>query len=136
LEAGATVLAGGKRTGTFVDATLLVDVDPRVRVACEEVFGPVMSIQRISGLEEGIALVNDSRFGLQTGVFTHDLRSIFRAHRELEVGGVIIGDAPTFRADQMPYGGIKSSGVGREGLRFAMQDLTYDKVLVLTGIDL
>jgi acyl-CoA reductase-like NAD-dependent aldehyde dehydrogenase len=96
----------------------------------------VMSIQRISGLDEGIALVNDSRFGLQTGVFTHDLTSIFRAHRELEVGGVIIGDAPTFRADQMPYGGIKSSGVGREGLRFAMQDLTYDKVLVLTGIDL
>lgn len=136
VEAGATVLAGGKRTGTFVDATLLVDVDPRVRVACEEVFGPVMSIRRISGLDEGIALVNDSRFGLQTGVFTHDLTSIFRAHRELEVGGVIIGDAPTFRADQMPYGGIKSSGVGREGVRFAMQDLTYDKVLVLTGIDL
>lgn len=136
VAAGAQVLAGGTRSGTFVDATLLADVDPSVRVACEEVFGPVMSIQRISGLEEGIALVNDSRFGLQTGVFTHDVRAIFRAHRELEVGGVVIGDAPTFRADQMPYGGIKSSGVGREGLRFAMQDLTYDKVLVLTGLDL
>lgn len=136
ISAGARVLAGGTRTGTFVDATLLAEVDPGVRVACEEVFGPVMSIQRISGLDEAIALVNDSRFGLQTGVFTHDIQAIFRAHRELEVGGVVIGDAPTFRADQMPYGGIKSSGVGREGLRFAMQDFTYDKVLVLTGLDL
>jgi acyl-CoA reductase-like NAD-dependent aldehyde dehydrogenase len=95
-----------------------------------------MSIQTIKDFDEGISLVNDSRFGLQTGVFTHDIQKIFRAHRELDVGGVIIGDAPTFRADQMPYGGIKASGVGREGLRFAMQDLTYDKVLVLTDLDL
>lgn len=136
IDAGATILAGGSRSGTFIDPTLLAGVSPHVRLACEEVFGPVMSVQTIKDLDEGIALVNDSRFGLQTGVFTHDIQQIFRAHRELEVGGVIIGDAPTFRADQMPYGGIKASGVGREGLRFAMQDLTYDKVLVLTDLDL
>lgn len=136
IEAGATVLTGGARTGTFIEPTLLANVSPHVRLACEEVFGPVMSVQTIKDFDEGIGLVNDSRFGLQTGVFTHDIQRIFQAHRELDVGGVIIGDAPTFRADQMPYGGIKASGVGREGLRFAMQDLTYDKVLVLTDLDL
>ncbi|MBM3668707.1 MAG: aldehyde dehydrogenase family protein [Actinobacteria bacterium] len=136
IEAGATVLAGGGRERTFIEPTLLADVPSHVKLSCEEVFGPVMSVQAIRDFDEGIALVNDSRFGLQTGVFTHDIQKIFRAHRELDVGGVIIGDAPTFRADQMPYGGIKASGVGREGLRFAMQDLTYDKVLVLTDLDL
>ena len=136
VDAGATVLAGGTREGTFVDATLLANVSPHVRISCEEVFGPVMSVQTIKNLDEGIDLVNDSRFGLQTGVFTHDIQKIFHAHRELEVGGVVIGDAPTFRADQMPYGGIKASGSGREGLRFAMQDYTFDKVLVLTDLDL
>ena len=136
VDAGATVLAGGKRAGTFIDATLLANVSPHVRVACEEVFGPVMSVQTIKNLDDGIQIVNDSRFGLQTGIFTHDIQKIFHAHRELEVGGVVVGDAPTFRADQMPYGGIKASGTGREGLRFAMQDYTYDKVLVLTDLDL
>ena len=80
--------------------------------------------------------VNDSRYGLQTGVFTRDLPTAFRAHRELEVGGVVIGDVPSYRADQMPYGGVKESGVGREGLRSAMEDYTYERVLVLTGLDL
>ncbi|MGA1147077.1 MAG: aldehyde dehydrogenase family protein [Candidatus Nanopelagicales bacterium] len=136
VDAGATVLAGGNRQGTFIDATLLANVSPHVRVACEEVFGPVMSVQTIKNLDDGIQIVNDSRFGLQTGIFTHDIQKIFHAHRELEVGGVVVGDAPTFRADQMPYGGIKASGTGREGLRFAMQDYTFDKVLVLTDLDL
>jgi aldehyde dehydrogenase (NAD+) len=136
VDAGAQVLAGGSRSGTSIEPTLLSNVDPRVRVSCEEVFGPVMSIQVIKDLDEGIDLVNDSRFGLQTGLFTHNIQEIFRAHRELEVGGVIIGDAPTFRADQMPYGGIKASGVGREGLRSAMTDLTHERVLVLTDLAL
>lgn len=135
-QSGATLLTGGTRNGTFIDATLLANVPATCRVACEEVFGPVMSVQTIANLDEGVAIVNDSRFGLQTGVFTHDIQQIFHAHRELEVGGVVIGDAPTFRADQMPYGGIKASGSGREGLRFAMQDYTFDKVLVLTDLDL
>lgn len=136
VDAGATVLAGGSRSGTFIDATLLANVSANTRIACEEVFGPVMSVQTIKNLDEGIQIVNDSRFGLQTGIFTHDIQKIFHAHRELEVGGVVVGDAPTFRADQMPYGGIKASGTGREGLRFAMQDYTFDKVLVLTDLDL
>ena len=136
VDVGAEVLAGGSRSGTSIEPTLLSNVDPRVRVSCEEVFGPVMSIQVVKDLDEGIDLVNDSRFGLQTGLFTHNIQEIFRAHRELEVGGVIIGDAPTFRADQMPYGGIKASGVGREGLRSAMTDLTHERVLVLTDLAL
>src|SRR5213079_2442454 len=84
----------------------------------------------------GIAAVNDSRYGLQAGVFTHDLQVAFRAHRDLEVGGVVIGDVPSYRADQMPYGGAKESGVGREGVRYAMDDFTYDRVMVLTSLDL
>ncbi len=88
------------------------------------------------GVDDGFSRVNDSRYGLQAGVFTHDLRVAFRAHRDLEVGGVVIGDVPSYRADQMPYGGVKDSGVGREGVRYAMEDLTYERVLVLTGVDL
>jgi acyl-CoA reductase-like NAD-dependent aldehyde dehydrogenase len=90
----------------------------------------------VDGAQEAFAAVNDSRFGLQAGVFTHDLQLAFRAHRELEVGGVIIGDVPSYRADQMPYGGVKDSGTGREGVKFAMEDYTYERVLVLTGLDL
>ena len=95
-----------------------------------------MSLSPIDGVDEAIETVNDSRFGLQAGVFTHDLQTAFRMHRDLDVGGVVIGDVPSFRADQMPYGGVKDSGVGREGVSFAMTDFTYERVLVLTGLDL
>jgi aldehyde dehydrogenase (NAD+) len=87
-------------------------------------------------VDEAFATVNDSRYGLQAGVFTRSLDTAFRANRELEVGGVIIGDVPSYRADQMPYGGVKESGIGREGLRSAMADLTYEKVMVITGLSL
>ncbi len=90
----------------------------------------------ITGVDAAIEHVNGSRFGLQTGVFTKDLQTAFRLHRDLDVGGVIIGDVPSFRADQMPYGGVKESGVGREGVRYAMTDLTEERVLVLTGVSL
>jgi acyl-CoA reductase-like NAD-dependent aldehyde dehydrogenase len=105
-------------------------------VCQEEIFGPVMVIALVDGTDDAFATVNDSRYGLQTGVFTHDLPTVFRAHRELEVGGVIIGDVPSFRADQMPYGGVKASGFGREGLKSAMADFTFEKVLVLTNLAL
>ena len=105
-------------------------------ISCEEVFGPVLTVQKADGEAAAFAAVNDSKYGLQAGVFTHDLQTAFRAHRALEVGGVVIGDVPSYRADQMPYGGVKQSGVGREGVRFAMEDYTYERVLVLTGIDL
>ncbi|HEX4812482.1 MAG TPA: aldehyde dehydrogenase family protein [Nonomuraea sp.] len=136
VAAGARVLAGGVREGATIAPTVLADVPQDAKVACEEVFGPVMIVQRAGSIDEAYALVNDSRYGLQAGVFTRSLDAAFRANRELEVGGVIIGDVPSYRADQMPYGGVKDSGIGREGLRSAMEDLTYEKVMVLTGLTL
>jgi acyl-CoA reductase-like NAD-dependent aldehyde dehydrogenase len=133
---GARVLTGGTRDGASVAPTLVADVPDDAKLACEEVFGPVMVISALDGNDALFAEANDSRFGLQAGVFTRDVQTAFRAHSELEVGGVVIGDAPSFRADQMPYGGAKQSGVGREGLVPAMLDMTYERVMVLTGLDL
>ncbi|WP_432097245.1 aldehyde dehydrogenase family protein [Streptomyces sp. bgisy100] len=136
VNGGARLLAGGKRDGASYAPTVLADVPADATIACEEVFGPVLTLHRADGEEAAFAAVNDSKFGLQAGVFTHDLQAAFRAHRALEVGGVVIGDVPSYRADQMPYGGVKQSGVGREGVRYAMDDYTYERVMVLTGIDL
>jgi len=136
VSAGAKLLTGGRRDGTSYLPTLLADVPPDAHVVADEVFGPVLVVSRVDGVDEGLRAVNDSRFGLQAGVFTHDVQVAFRAHRELEVGGVVIGDVPAYRADQMPYGGAKESGVGREGVRYAMEDFTYERVMVFTGVDL
>ncbi|NJP46639.1 aldehyde dehydrogenase family protein [Actinacidiphila epipremni] len=133
---GARLLAGGERDGATYAPTVLADLPADALLATEEAFGPVLSLHRVNGADEAFAAVNDSRFGLQAGVFTHDIQLAFRAHRELQVGGVVIGDAPSYRADQMPYGGVKDSGSGREGVRYAMEDYTYERVLVLTGLDL
>jgi acyl-CoA reductase-like NAD-dependent aldehyde dehydrogenase len=133
---GAKLLTGGKRDGAAYEPTVLAGLPADAILATEEVFGPVLSLHKVDGTDEAFAAVNDSKFGLQSGVFTHDLQTAFRAHRELEVGGVIIGDAPSYRADQMPYGGVKDSGVGREGVKYAMDDYTYERVLVLTGLAL
>jgi len=136
IEHGATLLAGGTRDGATVAPTVLSDAHHEAKVVCEEVFGPVMVIEAFDAIDEAFDIVNAGRFGLQTGLFTHDIQLAFRAHRDLEVGGVVIGDVPSYRADQMPYGGTKDSGVGREGLRYAMEDFTYERVLVLSGLDL
>ena len=136
IEHGATLLAGGTRDGATVAPTVLSDAHHEAKVVCEEVFGPVMVIEAFDTIDEAFDIVNAGRFGLQTGLFTHDIQLAFRAHRDLEVGGVVIGDVPSYRADQMPYGGTKDSGVGREGLRYAMEDFTYERVLVLSGLDL
>ncbi|MFE5855043.1 aldehyde dehydrogenase family protein [Streptomyces sp. NPDC056500] len=136
VQAGAKLLAGGKRDGATYAPTVLADVPSHVTIACEEVFGPVLTVSKVDGEAEAFAAVNDSPYGLQAGVFTHDVQTAFRAHRALEVGGVIIGDVPSYRADQMPYGGAKQSGVGREGVAYAMDDYTYERVLVLTGLTL
>ena len=133
---GARVLTGGVRDGAAYAPTVLTDVPPTAQVSCDEVFGPVVVLDTVDSLDEGFARINDSRFGLQAGVFTRDLQAAFRAAQVLEVGGVIIGDVPSFRADQMPYGGVKDSGTGREGVRSAMEDLTEERVLVLTGLAL
>jgi acyl-CoA reductase-like NAD-dependent aldehyde dehydrogenase len=136
VAAGAELAVGGTRGGSTVAPTLLIGAPPTAKVCREEVFGPVVTLAPVAGVDEALAAVNDSRFGLQAGVFTHDIATAFRAHAELDVGGVIIGDVPSYRADQMPYGGVKASGVGREGIRSAMHDLTAEKVLVLTGLAL
>ncbi|MFI8370784.1 aldehyde dehydrogenase family protein [Streptomyces sp. NPDC085466] len=136
VAAGATLLAGGKREGATYAPTVLTDLPADVTLARAEVFGPVLTVAKVDGEAEAFAAVNDSDFGLQAGVFTHDLQVAFRAHRALEVGGVIVGDVPSYRADQMPYGGAKRSGVGREGVAYAMDDYTYERVLVLTGLAL
>ncbi|MDT0441041.1 aldehyde dehydrogenase family protein [Streptomyces johnsoniae] len=134
--AGAEVLTGGTREGASYRPTVLTGVPTDAKVSCEEVFGPVLSVTRAEGETAAFAAANDSTFGLQAGLFTRDLQAAFRAHRALEVGGVVVGDVPSYRADQMPYGGVKDSGVGREGVRFAMEDYTYERVMVLTGLDL
>ena len=136
VAAGARVLIGGTRDGASYAPTVLDDVPADAKVCADEVFGPVVILAPVDSDDEAFAAVNASRFGLQAGVFTHDLQTAFRAHRSLDVGGVIVGDVPSYRADQMPYGGVKDSGTGREGVRSAMDDLTVDRVLVLTGLAL
>lgn len=131
LAAGATLLCGGRRDGVFFDATYLENVDPRQKVSCVEVFGPVATLRPFAGFEEAVHIANESVYGLQCGVFTSNLRHAFYAYEELEVGGVIVGDMPSFRVDSMPYGGVKNSGVGREGVRYAMEEMTERKLLVL-----
>ncbi|WP_394617667.1 aldehyde dehydrogenase family protein [Lentzea sp. JNUCC 0626] len=135
-EADATVLTGGTRDGRTYAPTVLTDVPEDSKVNAEEVFGPVVTLTRVASVEEAFDRVNASRYGLQAGLFTTDVRLAFRAAQRLQVGGVIVGDVPSYRADQMPYGGVKESGIGREGLRAAMDDLTEQRVLVLTGLEL
>ena len=135
-ESGGKVLTGGVRAGAHYAPTVLTDVAEGSDVSCEEVFGPVLFVERAADVDEAFAKVNDSRYGLQAGVFTRSLDTAFKAQRELEVGGVIIGDVPSYRADQMPYGGVKDSGTGREGVASTMADFTYEKVMVLTGLPL
>ncbi|WP_028192559.1 aldehyde dehydrogenase family protein [Salinispora pacifica] len=132
VAAGATVEVGGRRVGAAFPPTVLSGVPRDAKVSVEEVFGPVLVIARASTDDAAFAAVNDSAYGLQAGVFTHRLDTAFRAGQVLEVGGVIVGDVPSYRADQMPYGGVKASGVGREGVRSAMDDYTEPRVLVLT----
>ncbi|MFF5215722.1 aldehyde dehydrogenase family protein [Micromonospora sp. NPDC000442] len=136
VTAGATIETGGRRDGATYPPTILSGVPRDAKVHAEEVFGPVLVVDRVVDDVAGFAAVNDSAYGLQAGVFTHRLDVAFAAARTLEVGGVIVGDVPSYRADQMPYGGIKGSGVGREGLRSAMDDYTEPRVAVLTGLRL
>ncbi|SIR40513.1 aldehyde dehydrogenase family protein [Micromonospora avicenniae] len=134
--AGATIEVGGRREDATYPPTVLSGVPADAKVNAAEIFGPVLVVTRVQDDEAAFAAVNESAYGLQAGVFTHDVRTAFLAARVLEVGGVIVGDVPSYRADQMPYGGVKGSGVGREGLRSAMEDYTEPRVLVLTGVRL
>ena len=128
---GGTLLLGGKADGSFFPPTILTDVPPTAQVCSNEAFAPLVVAFPFRDFDEAIAGVNDSMFGLQTGVFTNDLAGAWRAFSELEVGGVIVNDVPTYRIDHMPYGGVKDSGLGREGLRYAIDDMTEIRIMVL-----
>jgi acyl-CoA reductase-like NAD-dependent aldehyde dehydrogenase len=136
VAAGAEIVAGGKRDDPFYLPTILSHTDPTMKVRREEIFGPVTTLDTYSDFNEAIDRVNETDYGLQAGVFTKDLQRIFLAHREIQTGGVIVNDVSAFRADQMPYGGTKDSGTGREGLRWAMEEMTEPRVLVLSDVDL
>ena len=128
---GAKLLVGGKREGAMLEATLLEGVSRSAALYAEEAFGPVAILSKFTEFKAALAEVNDSKFGLQTGVFTRDLYKMLDAWDHLEVGGVVIGDVPSYRVDNMPYGGVKDSGLGREGVRFAMEDMTEIRNLVI-----
>jgi acyl-CoA reductase-like NAD-dependent aldehyde dehydrogenase len=133
---GAQVIVGGERKDPFYLPTVLAEVREDMAVCREEIFGPVTTISRYETFEEAIEQVNGTAFGLQAGVFTADLDRAFLAHREVRVGGLIVNDVSAFRADQMPYGGTKESGYGREGLRYAMEEMTEPRVMVLSNVPL
>jgi acyl-CoA reductase-like NAD-dependent aldehyde dehydrogenase len=130
-ESGAEVLVGGRVEEGLIRPTVLADASPDAKVCREEVFGPVVVVNGFETLDEAIALANGTRFGLQAGIFTRSLPAALRAARELEFGGVTVNEAPTFRADQMPYGGVKDSGNTREGPAYAVRELTEERLVVL-----
>ncbi|HVN17105.1 MAG TPA: aldehyde dehydrogenase family protein, partial [Anaerolineales bacterium] len=128
---GAKVLTGGKREGAVYYPTVLTNVNPDMKVVAEEVFAPVASVIQCDDFEESLKQANDTKFGLQVGVFTKDVDRVFKAVKRLNFGGVIINDTPAFRADHMPYGGNRQSGLGREGVRFAMEDMTNIQLVAI-----
>jgi glyceraldehyde-3-phosphate dehydrogenase (NADP+) len=131
VRGGARLLCGGKRQGSLLEATVLTDVHHEMRICTEEVFAPVATIQTFTDFSEALMEANHTRYGLQAGVFTHDMNRAFQAANALEFGGVMINDAPAFRVDNMPYGGVKLSGAGREGVRYAMEEMTEPRLIVI-----
>jgi len=131
VQSGASLLLGGEREGAMLDATLLENVPAGEKVVIEEAFGPVAVLSSYSNFDDALGRINDSVFGLQAGIFTRDLYKAHKAWDELHVGGVVIGDVPSYRVDNMPYGGVKDSGLGREGIRFAIEDMTEIRLMVI-----
>ena len=131
VRAGARLLCGGRRTHNIVEPTILTGTKPDMKVNCQEIFGPVVTVEPYQNFDQALRQVNSSIYGMQAGVFTRDAKLLFQAYEELEVGGVIAGDVPSFRIDHMPYGGVKDSGLGREGLRYAIEEMTEPKLLVM-----
>jgi len=128
---GARVLAGGARKESVLEATVMSQVTPSMKVSCEEVFGPLVTVTSYRQFEQAVAMLNNSPYGLQAGIFSQDVNRIFSAFRDLEVGAVLANEIPTFRAEHMPYGGVKDSGLGREGVRYAIEEMTEPRLLVL-----
>ena len=131
VSAGATLLCGGGREGKMVEPTLLESVPKDALLYTAEAFGPVAMLESFAEFDEALRIVNDSQYGLQAGLFVRDIMKIQKAWDELEVGGVIIGDVPSWRVDHMPYGGVKDSGIGREGIRFAVEEMTEIRLLAI-----
>jgi len=129
-EGGATLLTGGTKNGTTVLPTILTGVNPKANISCNEAFGPILVLEPYDDFQQALERVNDSDFGLQAGVFTSRLDASLQAFNTLEVGGVIINDVPTFRVDNMPYGGVKDSGFGREGIKYTIEEMTELKLMV------
>lgn len=133
-QRGAVLAAGGKRQGNILMPTVLLEVDPSAKVSCQEVFAPVVLINKVSSIEEAIDCVNDSDYGLQAGIYTENIHHAMLASKKLQVGGVLINDIPTYRVDHMPYGGVKDSGVGREGIKYAIQEMTEQKLIIINSM--
>jgi acyl-CoA reductase-like NAD-dependent aldehyde dehydrogenase len=131
VSAGAKILLGGGRKGSVLEPTILTNTRAEMKVNCEEVFAPVKTVEPYDDFADALGRINASPYGLQAGLFTNDARLIFRAYDALEVGGLIVGDVPTFRIDHMPYGGVKDSGLGREGLRYAIEEMTEPRLLAM-----
>ncbi len=128
---GAKLLAGGKRNGLLIEPTILTSTRNDMKVVCEEIFGPVVTLHTFTNIEDAVSEVNNSKYGLQAGIFSNDFKNIFYTYENLEVGGAVVNDFPTYRIDHMPYGGIKDSGLGREGIKYAIEEMTEKKLLVL-----
>jgi len=131
VRAGARLLCGGTRNNLIVEPAVLTGTKPDMKVNCQEIFGPVVTVEPYKDFDQALRTANNSAYGMQAGVFTRDAKLLFQAYEELEVGGVIAGDVPSFRIDQMPYGGVKDSGLGREGLRYAIEEMTEPKLMVM-----
>lgn len=130
VSGGAALITGGRIENNVLLPTILHNVSRNDRVSCEEIFAPVVNVNAIATIEEGIAAINDSKYGLQAGIFTADIQTAFKASKFLQVGGVLINDVPTYRVDQMPYGGVKNSGTGREGIKYAIEEMTVMKLVI------
>jgi acyl-CoA reductase-like NAD-dependent aldehyde dehydrogenase len=131
VRSGARLLCGGGRKGSLMEPTVLTGTKPEMKVNCLEIFAPVVTVEPYRTFDDALRQINNSNYGLQAGLFTRDAKLLFQAYDELEVGGLVAGDVPSFRIDHMPYGGIKDSGLGREGLRYAMEDMSEPKLLVM-----
>jgi len=130
VNSGAIILCGGKRTGNLVEPTVIVNTDKDMKINYKEVFGPVVTITKFSDFEEAVEMLNYGKYGLQAGVFTNNIDEMNYAFEHIDVGGVILNDIPTFRVDHAPYGGVKDSGLGREGVKYAILDMMEAKILV------
>jgi len=134
VASGAKLVTGGERKGSMIAPAILTATAPGMKLRDEEILGPVLAIEPYDDFEDALAQVNHAKYGLQAGLLTHDSRRILTAYRELEVGALIVGDTPSWRLDPMPFGGVKDSGLGREGIRWAIEEMTEPRMLAMASL--